>query len=480
MKRSALALFLLLPLVVFAQHNDEATDRTEKYFDHIRSTESELTTFFQAMPKGGDLHNHFTGAIFPEEYYDIARDSGFYVNLNTFSLYAPQTNSYDPGVVKIKTYTGPVDIRTNLIENWSIRNYTSSEGAPDDFFFSTFGKFGALVPGNETKYLMNLKKRYISENIQYLETMFLRATYDHTNKALVGYLSSKDADLEKIQAVHDKAALYKVLDEIYSELTTKYSFTDVANSFSQNVKSLYAKSALPNGADSALELRFLNYCSRTLPPSDVFGQLVLSFLSCDNELIVGVNIVAPENNPTSMQDYWLHTMYFAYLHEKFPQVKYSMHAGELTMNQVKPEDLHWHIRQAVLEAGANRIGHGVDLPFERDCLALLDTMAARKTAIEINLTSNEFILGVKDGFHPFPLYFSHHVPIVISTDDAGILRTNHTDQFVLLAKRYSEVKYKDIKQFVYNSIDYSFMPDAKKKTLHTKLDQKFTAFEKQF
>jgi adenosine deaminase len=58
------------------------------------------------------------------------------------------------------------------------------------------------------------------------------------------------------------------------------------------------------------------------------------------------------------------------------------------------------ITSAVFQAGADRIGHGVDIAFETEALRTLDYMAAQKIAVEINLTSNEFILGVKDGSIP--------------------------------------------------------------------------------
>jgi adenosine deaminase len=99
--------------------------------------------------------------------------------------------------------------------------------------------------------------------------------------------------------------------------------------------------------------------------------------------------------------------------------------------------------------------------------------------IEINLYSNEFILKVKEDRHPVMLYKKFNVPIVISTDDEGILRTNLIEQYVLLAKRYKEIKYADIKQIVYNSIHYSFIkePELKKK-IRSRLDTDFKNFEK--
>ena len=158
-----------------------------------------------------------------------------------------------------------------------------------------------------------------------------------------------------------------------------------------------------------------------------------------------------------------------------------MHAGELTLGLVQPEELTWHINSAVYTAGANRIGHGVDLAYEKNNYELLRYMAKNKIAIEINLTSNEFILKVKENRHPFTLYKEFGVPIVISTDDAGILRTNLTEQYVLLAKRYPQVSYKDIKEYVYNSIRFAFIEESKvKEQVLDDLDYRFKKFEAQF
>ena len=172
---------------------------------------------------------------------------------------------------------------------------------------------------------------------------------------------------------------------------------------------------------------------------------------------------------------------FKYCHSKFPDVKYTLHAGELTLGLVQPEDLTWHINSAIHIAEANRIGHGVDIAYEANSYDLLRYMSKNNIPIEINLASNEFILKVKEGRHPFTLYKEFNVPIVISTDDAGILRTNMTEQYVLLAKRYPDVSYATIKQYVYNSINYSFIQDVSvKKQLVKDLDARFKSFENQF
>jgi adenosine deaminase len=109
------------------------------------------------------------------------------------------------------------------------------------------------------------------------------------------------------------------------------------------------------------------------------------------------------------------------------------------------------------------------------------TWLKRTILIEINLVSNEFILKVKESRPPLKLYKEFGVTIVISTDDAGILRTNMTEQYAMLAKRYKDVSYSDIKQYLYNSINYSFIKESSvKKQLLKDLDSRFETFEANF
>ena len=60
----------------------------------------------------------------------------------------------------------------------------------------------------------------------------------------------------------------------------------------------------------------------------------------------------------------------------------------------------------------------------------------------------------------------------------GVLRTSFTEQFAILAKRYKEISYKDIKGFINNSIQFSFLNKKEKKKLKKKLNTEFTNFEK--
>ncbi|MDY3139450.1 MAG: hypothetical protein SOW54_11830 [Bacteroides sp.] len=104
-------------------------------------------------------------------------------------------------------------------------------------------------------------------------------------------------------------------------------------------------------------------------------------------------------------------------------------------------------------------------------------MAESPVPVEINLTSNEFILGVKDSEHPVALYHKAGVPVILCTDDPGILRTSLTEQYILAVLRYG-FSYEEIKSFVLNSITYAFLVDDDKTELIKKVNDLLAEFER--
>jgi adenosine deaminase len=105
-------------------------------------------------------------------------------------------------------------------------------------------------------------------------------------------------------------------------------------------------------------------------------------------------------------------------------------------------------------------------------------MAREGIAVEINLTSNDVILGVKGEVHPLGLYRRHGVPFVLSTDDAGVLRSDMTAEYVR-AVREQGLSYRDLKQASRNSLTYSFLPPAEKAQALAQLEAQWDAFERE-
>ena len=226
-------------------------------------------------------------------------------------------------------------------------------------------------------------------------------------------------------------------------------------------------------------MRYQAYVLRFLSPSQVFSSMVAAFKAASlNPLLVGVNIVGQESVNVSMRDYSLHMEMFKFLKAKYPNVKIALHAGELALGMVPPEGMTFHIAEAVDVAGADRIGHGMDIAYENNALATMQKMRERGIPVEVNLTSNDYILGIKGQAHPITLYRKYGVPFVISTDDAGVSRNTLSNEYVLFASQY-KTDYAEIKKLSYNSLRYSFLAEADKQRLLKALDARFTRFEAQ-
>jgi len=71
----------------------------------------------------------------------------------------------------------------------------------------------------------------------------------------------------------------------------------------------------------------------------------------------------------------------------------------------------------------------VAVMYEDDANALLHEMAEKHVMVEINLTSNDVILGVKGKDHPLASYRAAHVPVALSTDDEGVSRIDITNEY---------------------------------------------------
>ena len=459
----------------------------QEYFESIKGNHAALRQFFTAMPKGGDVHNHLTGSAYAETYFELAAKKGMYVDMATGKLYKKQPE----GIETIQLSKEMDDLhnhRMALIDKWSIRNFQPYKYplGPDEYFFGTFGLLSALTSDiNDLAYLMHeLKVRAVRENVQYLEVMgtspsvpkdcFLKDDYGKYDKQLKDYV--KEGNYEDVQDTLDE--VFNLFEKSAENTVETYinfinELDNMSNTFGNHL----------NVDTSDLVCRYQGYTSRGSEPLKVFAQLYVVHQACmqkeygnGKNVLRGCNIVAAENGEKSMLYYRLHMEMFKYLNDKFPGVLTSLHAGELTVGLMRPEHLTYHISLAINRAGANRIGHGVDLPFEPDSNETLAIMK-EKIPVEINLTSNEFILGVKGSEHPIMLYHQAGVPVIISTDDPGILRTSLTEQYTLAVVRYG-FSYEEIKSFVLNSITYAFLADDDKTELINKFNDLLAEFER--
>jgi adenosine deaminase len=182
-------------------------------------------------------------------------------------------------------------------------------------------------------------------------------------------------------------------------------------------------------------------------------------LAAADKRTVALNLVSPEEGEVSTRDYRLHMRMLDYLRGVYPTGHITLHAGELVPGLTKPEELTYHIREAVLTGHAERIGHGVDVLGEDDWPRLMRTMADRHVMVETNLTSNEQILEVSGWEHPFPTYRAFRVPVTLSTDDEGVSRIDLTHEYQRATTDY-RLRYRDLKTLARTSLDHAFLDGA--------------------
>lgn len=427
---------------------------------------AELQLFTTMLPKGGDLHHHYTGAIYAETYLDWVGRQNLCVYRATLRI--GEQASSEPGKECLSADAVRSDdaLYRQVLMRWSDKdfyNHSHDQPPPDKQFFDTFGYFGPAAGYSPREGLMQLKQRAKAENMQYLETMLRGAPA--TSPSLATELDTLPAD-----------AGPAAIDALLAKIAAAFD----ADSATQQAVAGYRSelAGYAQGLDDAdFAVRFQTYVSRNSKPSVVFAGLYSAFAAAkDNKLLVGVNIVGPENGVVAMRDYALHMRMFHVLKQRFPATHLAMHAGELALGMVPPEGLQSHIAQAVEVAGAERIGHGIDVTHEAHADQLMDEMRRRDVAVEINLSSNAFILGVMGEAHPVTVYMRHHVPILISTDDAGVSRSNLSGEYLQFASRYKP-SYDVLKQTVYNSIRYAFLSADDKARQKAMLDERFARFE---
>jgi adenosine deaminase len=157
-----------------------------------------------------------------------------------------------------------------------------------------------------------------------------------------------------------------------------------------------------------------------------------------------------------MANYHVEQLMMDYLHTVYPNVRISLHAGELAPGMVTPEGLTFHINEAVHLGHAERIGHGIDILHEDHSAELLKEMAQKHIMVEINLTSNDVILGVRGTDHALVAYRAAHVPWALSTDDEGVSRIDLTHEYVK-AVTDQNLTYADLKQSARTSLEHAFL-----------------------
>lgn len=439
--------FLVIAILSILSSAQTAEQKTAHYLESIRNNPALLTAFLHDLPKGGDLHNHLTGAIYAEDMIDWAAADGLCVDRTTSRLLGPPCDTCEHYTPKpaVRCAYGDRVFYGQIIDAWSMRNARSSEENGHDHFFATFDKFGLVADSHLAEGVATVTNREGAENVHYIEFM---TTADGSNAAQLGL---------KLGFQRDYAAMReKLLANGLKEIIDATSQTMAENDARAHSEMKCGTPQAEPGCN--VTVRYLYQVLRGLPPEAVFAEMVLGFeLASSDARFVGINLVMPEDTYVPTHDFKEHMEMLNYLHGLYPKAHIALHAGEVWEGFVKPEDLSYHIRASVERGHAERIGHGVDVMLEKDAIGLLKEMAERNVLVEINLTSNDVILGVSGDDHPLHAYMKYGVPTALCSDDEGVSRSDMTHEY-LRAVLDQHLSYAELKQMARQSLEHSFLP----------------------
>jgi len=447
--------------------------RAIRAFNTAKQSPLELNAFLTRMPKGADLHMHLSGAVYAETFIKDAAADLLCVDPKAMSFFKPKatTRSLPPqpvcgeGNVRAEDAFKDQKLYDALVDSFSMRSFVPSAGiSGHDQFFATFNRFDGIDKSHTGEWLDEVATRAASQNEQYLEIMETPVFSDVAKISSRIEWPTTPADPAQNRTGDATGTTREDLSHLRDVLLDAGLRDEVAIDRKQLDDALDARNKIENcGQPSArtacsVKIRFLYQVLRGFPPQQVFAQTLLAFeVASVDPRVVGLNFVMPEDGYMSMSEYHRQMLMLNYLHGVYPKVHISLHAGELAPGLVPPDGLTFHIREAVDLGHAERIGHGVDIMYENEPQSLLKEMAARHIMVEINLTSNDVILGIVAPWHPLPTYRAAGVPIAISTDDEGVSRIDLTNEYTRAAMEFN-LSYLDLKSSARTSLEHSFLP----------------------
>ncbi len=332
-----------------------------------------LRALLVRMPKGGDLHTHFSGSVYAETFLEDAREDlmcvdpaakSLAVNVGTTRSIPPQPVCGD-GRRRAEEAFADQALYDSLIDWFSMRSFVPSAGVSGhDQFFATFARFDPTNSAGRRhggEWLDEIVSRSAAQNEQYVEIMHTpdlgRAIA--AAEALVwptgpqvsaeygqDVTGTSDAELavsrKTLLATPEFAAAIRADEAEFAKILEDRRVRERCGSADPK----------PGCTVSA---RFLFQVLRANAPALTFAQTLLGFeivqraadATGTEPSVVGINFVQPEDGRLAMAEYTRQMRMIGYLHGLYPKVHISLHAGELAEGMVRPEGLRFHIRQAV-------------------------------------------------------------------------------------------------------------------------------------
>ncbi len=423
----------------------------EPWFEAFKATATpqQLYSFLYALPKGGDLHNHLTGAVRSEWYWDAAiasaaRGYTYYTKTKIANCVPYGSNEYGGQAYLL------------LFRIISQQQYAALDACQK----------------GEYKRLQDLDAR---EKSGFLESMrldqswegrdeFFEAIWVRINQMLKNPYIVAEILLRNMEAFGREGVVYletqQGVEGAVKPDGSAFTTDEVADIFREALAS-------PRARATGVTVRFQNALLRFTPNAEDELRELYALTDKYRDLFVGVNMVGREDNDKGYPLRFLPVL--RELRHKYPEINLSIHAGEV-------DEPNSHIRDTLL-LGATRIGHGVNLITQPDAMLM---MRNGPYMVEINLISNLLLEYVSSyAQHPFPEYLRTGIPVALSTDDRGMWDSNMTDEYFTAVREFN-LSWDELVLLGRNSIKYSFLDPATRQKLADDYEKRVAAFAARF
>src|SRR5580700_4191531 len=100
MFRRGIALLSLLTAVAFAAGPITGPTKMDQRLSALRKSPPELYVFLYKMPKGADLHNHLSGAVYAENFLEAAAEEHLCVDKSALSVVRCTPGAVDAATIR--------------------------------------------------------------------------------------------------------------------------------------------------------------------------------------------------------------------------------------------------------------------------------------------------------------------------------------------------------------------------------------------
>jgi adenosine deaminase CECR1 len=395
-------------------------------FDAIRreATPDELYRVLYDLPKGGDLHDHLGGAVFPELLWRLATGSEKFETRVRFGECAASCPS------------PLLEFHTVLESTWN--------GLPP-CCRAEYEPLAELDEEQKTAWMSSLRLDSAGEGrTEFFEVLWPRLDEIIDQAPILAEAAVLNLELfghEGVSYVEFQLSPFgrkigdRVIDgeELHRLLRDRFSRSD----------------AKATGVTVRLQANVLRFH----PEAEKMVAESYAYVDRHRDLWVSVNLVGREDNDKGHPLRFLET--FREMRRRYPRIGLAIHGGEV-------DEPNHHVRDTLL-LGADRIGHGTNLVTDPETLLLMRT---GKFAVEMSLVSNRLLGYAEDlSLHPFPELLRLGIPVCLSTDDRGMWDSNMTDEWFEAVTRFN-LSWEEVVELGRNSLEFAFVPaDVKAKLL---------------